>query len=92
MSGSRVKCKNCSNFGHGAKRCPEPAVETDGNDWSYDNVFGAVDRVRTKAEGNSGAAESWRDTFQESTGNWADDTIAATESNSWGVAGNTTGW
>lgn len=26
---SRVKCKNCEELGHGAKRCPQPPKEVD---------------------------------------------------------------
>lgn len=79
--GSRIKCNNCDKFGHRAKRCPEHVVETTGNDWSNDFDLGAVPESWAKSGDNFGAAGSWSETPQESTGNWADDTIAAAEGN-----------
>lgn len=65
---SRVKCTNCSKFGHGAKRCPEAEVTGDSygggsNDWDAPTNSGAATSAWAGDDSGSGegTGESWAD-------------------------------
>jgi cellular nucleic acid-binding protein len=76
---SRVKCRNCEEFGHGAGRCPNPPVETAGGDWG-------------NADGDSGAAiGGWGSTAKPS-GDWADESTAAANGDTWAEGAASTSW
>jgi cellular nucleic acid-binding protein len=80
---SRVKCTNCSKYGHGAKRCPEPESTGDvhGGGWDAPADSGATTGGWDNAAAEpSTTTDGWAgDGFGSGGGtgeSWADQTTA----------------
>lgn len=75
---SRVKCSNCYQYGHGNKRCPEPAGGADAYGSGGGNHGGTApagwdtgsgDTTATAGGWDGGGVEAGA---QQSSGDWAD--------------------
>lgn len=79
---SKVKCRNCNEFGHGAGRCPQPKVEDAAGNWGNGGNAGASAGASAGAWANADGGDS-----AAPTSNWADDTTSAANDNNLGDGG-----